>query len=163
MASLDIAWIGTGVMGSSMARHLMAAGHRLRVHTRTRERAQPLLEAGAHWAESPAEAAEGAVGACSMVGYPEDVDAVHLGQRGTLAAAARPGLLIDFTTSSPAIARCVSEAAAAHGIESLDAPVSGGDVGARNATLSVMCGGSVRAFERAAPILGAVGKTIVHQ
>jgi len=163
MSSLDIAWIGTGVMGSSMARHLMAAGHRLRVHTRTRERAQPLLEAGARWAQSPAEAAEGADVACSMVGYPEDVDAVHLTARGTLAAAKRPGLLIDFTTSSPAIARRVAEAAAAHGIESLDAPVSGGDVGARNAALSVMCGGSARAFERAAPILRAVGKTIVHQ
>ena len=163
MASLDIAWIGTGVMGTSMATHLMAAGHRLRVHTRTHERARPLIDAGARWADSPAAAAEGADVACSMVGYPEDVEAVHLGPEGTLAAAARPRLLVDFTTSSPAIARRVAEAAAAHGIESLDAPVSGGDVGARNATLSVMCGGSARAFEHAAPILGAVGKTIVHQ
>ena len=163
MAFLDIAWIGTGVMGTSMARHLMAAGHRLRVHTRTRARAEALLDAGARWAASPAEASDGADVACSMVGYPEDVEAVHLGPGGTLAAVARPSLLIDFTTSSPAIARRVAEAAAAHGVESLDAPVSGGDVGARNATLSVMCGGSARAFELASPVLGAVGKTIVHQ
>ena len=163
MASLEIAWVGTGVMGISMARHLMAAGHRLRVHTRTEARARPLLEAGARWSATPAEAAEGADVACSMVGYPEDVEAVHLGPSGTLAAHDRPGLVIDFTTSSPAVARRVAEAASAHLVEALDAPVSGGDVGARNATLSVMCGGSARAFELATPVLSSVGKTIVHQ
>ena len=163
MASLEIAWIGTGVMGTSMARHLLGAGHRLRVHTRTRARAEAVLDLGARWAATPAEAAEGADVACSMVGYPEDVEAVHLGPSGTLAAGRRPGLVIDFTTSSPAVARRLAEVASARGVEALDAPVSGGDVGARNAALSIMCGGSERAFQHALPILSAVGKTIVYQ
>ena len=163
MAPLEIAWVGTGVMGISMARHLLAAGHRLRVHTRTHARAQPVLDLGARWASTAAEAAEGADVACSMVGYPEDVEAVHLGPSGTLAALRRPRLIIDFTTSSPAVARRLAEAASAHAVEALDAPVSGGDVGARNATLSVMCGGSDQAFRNALPILSTVGKTIVHQ
>jgi 3-hydroxyisobutyrate dehydrogenase len=163
MPSLEIAWIGTGVMGTSMARHLLAAGHRLRVHTRTRARAEAVLDLGARWAATPAEAAEGADVACSMVGYPEDVEAVHLGPSGTLAAGRRPGLVIDFTTSSPAVARRLADAAAARAVEALDAPVSGGDVGARNAALSIMCGGSEAAFRNALPILSTVGKTIVHQ
>ncbi|MBU3683504.1 MAG: NAD(P)-dependent oxidoreductase, partial [Phycisphaerales bacterium] len=163
MASLEIAWIGTGVMGTSMARHLLGAGHRLRVHTRTRARAKAVLDLGARWAATPAEAAEGAEVACSMVGYPEDVEAVHMGPSGTLAAGRRPGLVIDFTTSSPAVARRLAEVASAHGVEALDAPVSGGDVGARNAALSIMCGGSERSFQHALPILSAVGKTIVYQ
>jgi 3-hydroxyisobutyrate dehydrogenase len=163
MASLEIAWIGTGVMGTSMARHLLGAGHRLRVHTRTRARAKAVLDLGARWAATPAEAAENADVACSMVGYPEDVEAVHLGPSGTLAAGRRPGLVIDFTTSSPAVARRLAEAASAHAVEALDAPVSGGDVGARNAALSIMCGGTERAFQHALPILSAVGKTIVYQ
>ena len=163
MAQATIGWIGTGVMGVSMARHLMTAGHPLVIHTRTRERAEPLLAAGAQWADSPLAVAEQAAIVCSMVGYPEDVEATHLGPQGTLSAAKAPALLIDFTTSSPALAQRIAERSAALGTQAIDAPVSGGDIGARNATLSIMCGGTEAAFQAARPVLDLVGKTVVLQ
>ncbi|MEI6475091.1 MAG: NAD(P)-dependent oxidoreductase, partial [Planctomycetota bacterium] len=163
MAHGTIGWIGTGVMGASMARHLMKAGHPLIIHTRTRARAESLLAEGARWAESARDVAEEAEIVCSMVGYPEDVEAAHLGPHGTLAAKRAPALLIDFTTSSPALARRIAERAAAAGTLAIDAPVSGGDIGARNATLSIMCGGTDAAFQAAQPLLSLVGKTIVLQ
>ena len=163
MAQATIGWIGTGVMGVSMARHLMTAGHPLVIHTRTRERAEPLLAAGAQWAESPLAVAERAEIVCSMVGYPEDVEVTHLGPQGTLSAAKAPALLIDFTTSSPALAQRIAERSAALGTQAIDAPVSGGDVGARNATLSIMCGGTEAAFQAARPVLDLLGKTVVLQ
>lgn len=163
MAFTRIGWIGTGVMGRSMAMHLRRAGHPLVVFSRTRERARELLEAGAEWASSPREVAERCDVACSMVGLPADVESVYLGDHGLLAAPRVPPLLIDFTTSSPALARRVCEAARRKGADAIDAPVSGGDVGARNATLSIMCGGSEPAFEAAQPLLGRLGKTIVLQ
>lgn len=160
---LRIGWIGTGVMGAPMAAHVLAGGHEVVVHTRTRDKAMTLLERGATWADSPAEAAEGADIAVSIVGFPDDVRATHLGANGTLTAASRPGLLIDFTTSRPSLAIEVAEAAAAFGVGSVDAPVSGGDVGARNATLSVMVGGAEADVERARPVLECVGGNIVRQ
>ena len=163
MSLPHIAWIGTGVMGRSMAGHLLAAGHPLTVYSRTRERATALVEAGATWAPSPADAVAQADVACTMVGLPSDVDEVFYGPRGILAAGRCPGLLIDFTTSSPALAARIAASAASAGAAALDAPVSGGDVGARNATLSIMCGGSQEAFERAQPILARLGKTMVLQ
>ncbi|HAQ66808.1 MAG: NAD(P)-dependent oxidoreductase [Planctomycetota bacterium] len=163
MAQATIGWIGTGVMGVSMAKHLMAAGHPLVIHTRTRARAEPLLAAGAQWAESPLAVAEQAEIVCSMVGYPEDVEVTHLGPQGTLSAAKAPALLIDFTTSSPALAQRIAERGAALGTQAIDAPVSGGDIGARNATLSIMCGGTEAAFQAARPVLDLVGKTVVLQ
>ena len=163
MAQATIGWIGTGVMGVSMARHLMTAGHPLIIHTRTRARAEPLLAAGARWAESPLAVAEQAAIVCSMVGYPEDVEATHLGPQGTLSAAKAPALLIDFTTSSPALAQRIAERSAALGTHAIDAPVSGGDIGARNATLSIMCGGTEAAFQAARPVLDLLGKTAVLQ
>ena len=163
MAQATIGWIGTGVMGVSMAKHLMAAGHPLVIHTRTRARAEPLLAAGAQWAESPLAVAEQAEIVCSMVGYPEDVEVTHLGPQGTLSAAKAPTLLIDFTTSSPALAQRIAERGAALGTQAIDAPVSGGDIGARNATLSIMCGGTEAAFQAARPVLDLVGKTVVLQ
>ena len=163
MAQATIGWIGTGVMGVSMARHLMTAGHPLVIHTRTRERAKPLLAAGAQWADSPLAVAEQAAIVCSMVGYPEDVEATHLGPQGTLSAAKAPALLIDFTTSSPALAQRIAERSAALGTQAIDAPVSGGDIGARNATLSIMCGGTEAAFQAARPVLDLLGKTVVLQ
>lgn len=163
MAQATIGWIGTGVMGVSMAKHLMAAGHPLVIHTRTRARAEPLLAAGAQWAESPLAVAEQAEIVCSMVGYPEDVEVTHLGPQGTLSAAKAPALLIDFTTSSPALAQRIAERSAALGTQAIDAPVSGGDIGARNATLSIMCGGTEAAFQAARPVLDLVGKTVVLQ
>jgi len=163
MAHGTIGWIGAGVMGASMARHLMKAGHPLIIHTRTRARAESLLADGARWAESARDVAEEAEIVCSMVGYPEDVEAAHLGPHGTLAAKRAPALLIDFTTSSPALARRIAERAAAAGTLAIDAPVSGGDIGARNATLSIVCGGTDAAFQAAQPLLSLVGKTIVLQ
>lgn len=160
---MRIAFVGTGVMGKSMAGHLLAAGHEVRVHTRTRAKAEPLLSAGARWADSPAEAADGADAALSMVGYPSDVAEVWRGPRGFLRVA-RPGqLLVDLTTSDPALARELAAEAAALGAEALDAPVSGGDRGAREATLSIMVGGSRAGFDRAQPVLGLLGRTIVLQ
>ena len=163
MAQATIGWIGTGVMGVSMAKHLMAAGHPLVIHTRTRARAEPLLTSGAQWAESPLAVAEQAEIVCSMVGYPEDVEVTHLGPQGTLSAAKAPALLIDFTTSSPALAQRIAERGAALGTQAIDAPVSGGDIGARNATLSIMCGGTEAAFQAARPVLDLLGKTVVLQ
>ena len=158
-----IGWIGTGVMGRSMAGHLIAAGHRLRVHTRSRHKAGPLLELGAEWAETPAEAARGADVACSIVGMPEDVEAVHLGPAGTLSSPEPPRAIVDLTTSRPALAAFIAEVALSRGVLSIDAPVSGGDVGARNATLSIMVGGSDDAVAFVRPLLEPMGRTIVHQ
>lgn len=161
--SLRIAFVGTGVMGSSMAGHLAKAGHTVAVHTRTRARADALVAAGARWADSPAAAADGADVAISMVGYPADVAEVWRGPRGFLASA-RPGqLLIDMTTSDPALARALAEESAARGAAALDAPVSGGDRGAREAALSIMVGGAPADFARAQPVLAAMGKTVVLQ
>lgn len=159
---MRVAWVGTGVMGCSMAGHIMAAGHQVVVHTRTRARAEELLARGALWAADPAAAADGADVAISMVGLPEDVREVHLGGRGTLSARRAPSLLIDMTTSSPSLAVEIAAAAARVGCAALDAPVSGGDVGARSAALSIMVGGAESAFECARPLLGVMGKTIVH-
>lgn len=150
-------------MGLPMAGHLLAAGHQLAVFSRTQSRVQPLLDQGAAWADSPAAAANGADVAISMVGYPEDVHATHLGPSGTLAADTLPALIIDMTTSKPSLAVEIAAVAAQRDVASIDAPVSGGDVGARNATLSIMVGAtSPDAFDRALPLLRCLGKSIVH-
>lgn len=162
-SALSIGWIGTGVMGRSMCGHLLAAGHRIAVYTRTRERASDLVERGARWCESPAEAAKDADTVITMVGFPEDVRAVYFGSQGVLGAL-RPGALaIDMTTTRPALAIEIAQAAAELGCSALDAPVSGGDVGARSAALSIMVGGEAEALERARPLLERIGKNIVHQ
>jgi 3-hydroxyisobutyrate dehydrogenase len=162
-STLTIGWIGTGVMGASMAGHLLKAGHRVRVHTRTRAKAEPLLAGGAAWSGSPIAAAEGADAVISMVGYPNDVREVYLGAQGVLKARATPKLVIDMTTSRPSLAVEIEAAATMAGVMALDAPVSGGDVGARNAALSIMVGGEASAVEMAMPIFRLLGKTIVHQ
>jgi len=159
---LRIAWIGTGVMGRPMAGHLLDAGHQLTIYSRTKERAASLLERGAAWADSPARAADGADVAISMVGFPSDVRTTHLGPHGTLAAATPPKLIIDMTTSQPTLAVEIAKQAAQHNIGAIDAPVSGGDVGAINATLSIMVGGHGSSVQQAMPILQLLGKTIVH-
>jgi len=158
-----IGWIGAGVMGAPMAGHLLAAGHQLVVTSRTRTKAEPLLAAGATWADDPCQAAEGADAVISIVGMPADVEDVHLGDRGTLAARDLPRVIIDMTTSTPSLAVRLFEAAAQRGVASLDAPVSGGDVGARNAALSIMIGGEARAVQACMPLFKAMGKQIVHQ
>ncbi len=160
---MQIGWIGCGVMGASMAGHLLEAGHGVRVHTRTRAKAATLVERGAVWADSPREAAESADVAVSIVGYPEDVEMVHLGETGTLSADHPPRILIDMTTSEPDLAVRLHDAAAARGISFLDAPVSGGDVGARGGTLSIMIGGEATAVATAQPIFDILGGTVIHQ
>lgn len=155
-----VAFIGTGVMGAAMAGHLLDAGYRLRVYNRTRAKAEPLLARGAVWCETAGEAARGADVVITMVGYPADVESVYLDQGGILDNAPAGAVLIDMTTSSPGLAKRVFDAAAARGLHALDAPVSGGDVGARNATLTVMAGGDSEVFERVLPLLGAMGTTL---
>jgi 3-hydroxyisobutyrate dehydrogenase len=159
----ELAFIGTGVMGRSMALNLLKAGHRLTVHNRTPAKAAAVLAAGARWAPSAAAAVPGAEIVITMVGLPSDVRNVYLGPDG-IVARARPGaLLIDMTTSEPGLAVAIHRAAAARGIQALDAPVSGGDLGARDGTLSIMVGGDAEAFDRARPVLSSLGRTIVHQ
>lgn len=160
---MQIGWIGCGVMGASMAGHLLEAGHALRVHTRTRGKAAGLIERGASWAGSPREAADGADVAISIVGFPEDVEAVHLGATGTLAADRPPPILVDMTTSEPDLAVRLHGAAAAVGTSFVDAPVSGGDIGARRGTLSIMVGGDDPAIATLEPIFDVMGGTVVHQ
>ena len=158
-----IAFIGTGVMGRSMAGHLMAAGHPLHVYNRTREKAKPLLDAGALWHGSAGAAAAEAEVVVTMLGFPKDVEESYLGPGG-IVERARPGaLLVDMTTSSPVLARRISAAASARGLDALDAPVSGGDVGVREARLVVMVGGESAAFERALPVFSLLGKNLALQ
>jgi 3-hydroxyisobutyrate dehydrogenase len=158
-----IGFMGIGIMGGSMAGHLQAAGHPLTIANRSRgARVEALLSAGATWAETPAALAAGSDIVITILGFPQDVEAVWLGADGLLAGA-RPGtLLVDMTTSSPRLAQRLAEAAAARGCAALDAPVSGGDVGARNAALSIMVGGAAEAFARAEPVFARMGKTIRH-
>ncbi|PKL25783.1 MAG: oxidoreductase [Spirochaetae bacterium HGW-Spirochaetae-3] len=159
----DIAFIGTGVMGASMAGHLLKAGARVTVFNRTRSKADALVAAGAAWADSPAAAVAGADVVFTMLGYPSDVEAVYLGADGIVASAKRGALFVDLTTSDPSLAARISAAAAAAGKTAIDAPVSGGDSGARNATLSIMVGGDESAFAEAKPFFDVMGKTAILQ
>lgn len=157
-----VAFVGTGVMGASMAGHLLDAGFPLVVHNRTREKAEPLLDKGAEWADSAGAAAARADITITIVGYPHDVEQVFLGPAGIVDEAPAGALLIDMTTSTPTLAVRVAQAAASRGLVALDAPVSGGDVGARNATLTIMAGGDRAGFERALPLFEVMGKTYSH-
>jgi 3-hydroxyisobutyrate dehydrogenase len=158
-----IGWIGTGVMGRWMCQHVMQKGYRATVYNRTRDKAQPLLELGATFADSPKSVAEQSDVVFAIVGFPKDVREVFLGPNGVLAGS-RPGMiLVDMTTSEPALAKEIYEAAKAKGVGALDAPVSGGDVGAREARLSIMVGGDREVFEAVKPIFECMGKTIVLQ
>jgi 3-hydroxyisobutyrate dehydrogenase len=158
-----IGWIGTGVMGRWMCQHVMQKGYRATVYNRTRDKAQPLLELGATFADSPKAVAEQSDVVFAIVGFPKDVREVFLGPNGVLAGS-RPGMIVvDMTTSEPALAKEIYEAAKAKGVGALDAPVSGGDVGAREARLSIMVGGDREVFEAVKPIFECMGKTIVLQ
>lgn len=161
--STRIGWVGTGVMGTSMCGHLVAAGYPMTVYSRTRERAEPLLERGAGWADSPAQVAARSDIVFTMVGYPADVRQVMLGDDGVLSTLRSGGVIVDMSTSEPSLARELFATAARQGVDSVDAPVSGGDVGARNAALSIMVGGDEAVVERLRPLLGLLGTTIVHQ
>lgn len=162
-ATTRVGWIGTGVMGLSMCGHVLDAGYAVTVHNRTRARAEPLLEKGAAWAVTPAEVAAASDVVCSIVGYPADVREVILGEAGALEGAAEGSVIVDLTSSEPSLAIEIAERAAEKGVAAIDAPVSGGDVGAKNATLSIMVGGDESAVERVRPLLEVFGKTIVRQ
>ncbi len=159
----QIGWIGTGVMGGPMAGHLLEAGHELHVFNRTRERAEGVLEQGAKWCDSPADVGAAAEVVCLMLGYPTDVRETVLGD-GALLESMRPGsLLIDLTTSEPTLAVEIAAVASGQDVTALDAPVSGGDVGARNGTLVIMVGGERDGFERARPLLEVFGRVVTLQ
>lgn len=158
-----IAWIGTGVMGASMCGHLLSAGHDVVVYTRTREKAAALLDRGARWAATPGDAASDADVVFTMVGTPKDVREVYFDPDGVLANARAGAVVVDMTSTSPSLAVEIDTAARSRGIGALDAPVSGGDTGARNGTLSIMVGGDAETLDRVRPLLDLMGKTIVHQ
>ncbi|WP_414049056.1 NAD(P)-dependent oxidoreductase [Macrococcus animalis] len=156
---MKIGFIGTGVMGSSMAMHL---DEELYVYNRTKEKAQSLIDNGAVWCDSPKYVAELADIIFTIVGYPTDVEATYLGEEGLLTNGRAGQILIDCTTSSPELAERLFEAGQAKGIEVLDAPVSGGDVGAKNATLSIMVGGNESTFNKVKPLFERIGSSVAY-
>ncbi|MFP4329621.1 MAG: NAD(P)-dependent oxidoreductase [Spirochaetaceae bacterium] len=160
---MNIGFVGLGVMGNAMAKRLIEAGYNLRVHNRTRSKAEEVLGLGARWCDTPAEVAVDSEVVITIVGTPRDVEEVYLSQEGIISASPSGALLIDMTTSSPALAQKIAESANQRGLGALDAPVSGGDLGAREGTLSIMVGGDADSFERAKPIFDRLGKNIVLQ
>jgi 3-hydroxyisobutyrate dehydrogenase len=158
-----LGWIGTGVMGQSMCSHLIAKGFAMTVFNRSRAKAQPLLDRGAAWGSSPRQVAEKSDVVFAIVGFPRDVREVFLGTDGALAGSNSGNILVDMTTSEPSLAAEIYEAAKAKGVFAVDAPVSGGDVGAREARLSIMIGGDKEVVDALGPCWEAMGKTIIHQ
>ena len=155
-----VGWIGLGVMGASMAGHLIKQGCSLVVHSRTRSKADQLIQLGAEWIDSPSEVAANVEYLFSMVGYPDDVEEVYFGHSGIFSNLSKGTILIDMTTSSPDLAQKISVYASERGSFSLDAPVSGGDIGAKEARLAIMCGGSKEAYDQTLPLLQIMGDTI---
>ena len=155
-----IGWVGIGVMGRSMCGHLLAAGHEVKVHTRTKASAQSTIAAGAQWCDTPGDVARESEFVFTIVGYPADVRAVYLGEGGLVEQAAPGAVLVDMTTSEPALATEIYQAARARGVAALDAPVSGGDLGARGASLAIMVGGEQEPFDRTLPLFEKMGKNI---
>jgi 3-hydroxyisobutyrate dehydrogenase len=159
----QIGWIGTGVMGRSMCGHLIDAGYRVTLYTRTKTKATELLNCGASWADTPREVAAAADVVISIVGFPDDVRQVLLGDAGVLAGSKPGSVIVDMTTSRPSLAVEIAERAAARRVTSIDAPVSGGDVGARNATLSIMIGGDADTVAALEPIWKTLGSKWIRQ
>lgn len=158
-----IGWIGTGVMGSSMCGHLIDKGFAATVFTRSQEKARKLMDKGAAWAASPRAVAENSDVVFAIVGFPKDVREVFLGPDGAMAGSKPGNILVDMTTSEPSLAVEIAAAAKAKGVYAVDAPVSGGDIGAREARLSIMIGGEKEVVDALLPCWEAMGKTIVHQ
>lgn len=158
-----VGFVGTGVMGRSMAANLIKAGITVCVYNRTREKAEDLIADGAIWKDTPAEVAKASDIVITMVGYPKDVEEVYFNADGLLANAQPGAYLIDMTTSSPLLAKKIYQTAKDHNIFAMDAPVSGGDIGAREATLSIMVGADAAAFDAMLPLFELLGKNIQHQ
>ncbi|HCK14627.1 TPA: oxidoreductase [Candidatus Poribacteria bacterium] len=162
-SQIKIGWVGTGVMGRWMCQHVMDLGYTATIFTRTKSKADPLLKAGATWADSPAEVAESSDIIFTIVGFPEDVRQVYLGENGILTTAKSGSIVVDMTTTEPSLAIEIHQAARAKGVSSIDAPVSGGDVGAREARLAIMIGGDQEAVDAIHPLFEAMGQNIVYQ
>ncbi len=158
-----LGWIGTGVMGVSMCGHLLEKGYAVTVHNRTKAKTQVLLDKGAQWADSPRAVAANSQVVFKMVGYPRDVREVYFDVDGVLAGAKPGSFVVDMTTTEPSLSQEIYSAGKKLAVTAIDAPVSGGDVGARNATLSIMVGGDAEAVEQVRPLLEILGKTIIHQ
>ena len=158
-----LGWIGTGVMGTSMCGHLLSLGFSATIYNRTADKAKTLLDKGATWADSPKAVAEQSEVVFTIVGYPRDVREVILGEHGVLAGSKAGNVIADMTTSEPALAQEIYAAAKAKGVHAVDAPVSGGDIGAREARLSIMVGGDATVIQALQPCWEAMGKTIVRQ
>ncbi|WP_134700575.1 NAD(P)-dependent oxidoreductase [Ammoniphilus sp. YIM 78166] len=163
MSKPIVGFIGVGVMGKSMAGHLLKAGYPVLVYTRTKNKAQELMEEGATWKDTVAQLTAEAEVIITMVGYPSDVEETYLGEEGILAHAKAGTVMVDMTTSTPSLAQKIYALAKEKEMIALDAPVSGGDVGAKEARLTIMVGGDPDAFERVRPILEVMGKNIVLQ
>lgn len=159
---MKIGFIGTGVMGTGMIKNLLKAGYAVDVYNRTKEHASGALNAGAYWLDTPAAVTQDSDVVITIVGFPSDVEKVYFGDNGILSVAHSGQTLIDMTTSSPSLAKKITEAGATNNIGVLDAPVSGGDVGAATGTLTIMVGGSETIFEKVKPVLSAMGSTITR-
>ncbi|AFJ61491.1 MULTISPECIES: NAD(P)-dependent oxidoreductase [Bacillus] len=158
-----VGFIGLGVMGNSMASHILEAGYPVLVYTRTKQKAEEILNKGAVWQEMVKDLSEKADIIITMVGYPSDVEDIYLGENGILRHAKEGAFVIDMTTSKPSLAKKIAEKAKEKSIHALDAPVSGGDIGARNGTLAIMAGGEKEAFEACLPLFSVMGENIQYQ
>ena len=158
-----IGFIGTGIMGAAMAGHLMDAGFEVSVYNRTKSKAQDLINRGAHWCETAGKCAAGQDVVITIVGYPKDVEEIYLSKGGIVDSAKAGAYLIDMTTSSPVVAEKIFAAAKEKNLHAIDAPVTGGDVGAKNATLTILVGGEEKDFETLQPVFKILGKNIVYE
>lgn len=156
---MKIGFIGTGVMGQSIVKHFLAAGHEVAVYNRTKSKTDELVAKGAVWQDTPAKATENSDVIFSMVGYPSDVEEIYYGENGVFSVPVKDKVLVDLTTSSPSLAKKIYQSAKENGAESLDAPVSGGDLGAQNATLTIMVGGDQATFDKVVPLFDIMGKS----
>ncbi|PRO87030.1 oxidoreductase [Lactiplantibacillus pentosus] len=159
---MKLGWIGTGVMGAAIVRNLMAAGYEMTVYNRTKRKADDLVANGATWADTPAEVAQNSDVVFTMVGFPSDVEQVYFGHDGIFEGLTAGKTVIDMTTSQPKLAAKIADYATAHGIQALDAPVSGGDIGAKNATLTVMVGGDEQTYTAMLPLFNVRGHKVNH-
>ena len=163
MKDKKIGWIGTGIMGSPMAKHLVNAGYKLNVYNRTKEKAAELISTGATWLDSPAEIADNSDVIVTIIGFPKDVEECYFGEQGIFQKIKPGTILIDMTTTKPSLAIKIFEQAGKAGAEFIDAPVSGGQVGAVGGTLSIMIGGKKEVVDSVLPLFRAFGKNMVYQ
>lgn len=159
---MNIGWVGTGVMGKSMCAHLIEAGHQVSVFNRTQAKALDLINKGAKWCSNPKEVAQNSDVIFTIVGFPNDVEEVYLGENGILKGVKKGNIIVDMTTSEPSLAQKIYKEARKLGVASVDAPVSGGDVGAKNGTLAIMSGGDKETYEKVFPLFELMGKNIAY-